>query len=71
MHTTHPHNLTLGQAARLIGCPEWWLRRQYQIGRLPEPCRVGILRVLGSADVQRAQALFSERQPRRPAAVSS
>lgn len=41
-----PSYLTLGAAARRLGCRVWQIRRLFERGLLPEPPRIGAFRVL-------------------------
>jgi hypothetical protein len=43
--------LTIGEAAAMLGCDAWQLRRLYTRGLLPEPQRVGPFRVIPSNDL--------------------
>lgn len=51
---------TIGEAALLLRCPEWRLRRWFKSGRLPEPRRHGGYRVLTPADLDRARKLLED-----------
>jgi len=44
--------LTLGQVAKRFGCRTWQVARIFERGILPEPPRVGILRVVAENDLE-------------------
>ena len=47
--------LTIGPAARRLGCLPWQLRRLFERGLLPEPPRVGAYRVIAEEDLPRVE----------------
>ncbi len=47
--------LTLGDVARRYGLRTWKVRRLYEDGRLEEPGRLGIYRVVSVADLPRIE----------------
>lgn len=51
---------TTGEAARLIGCPEWRVGRLYVRGVLPEPRRHAGARLLTPDDVELVRAALVE-----------
>jgi hypothetical protein len=65
--TTTPGILTIGEAARTLGVPLARLRRLYVTGRLPEPARLGVYRVVMEAELPAIrEALARARGPGRP-----
>jgi hypothetical protein len=45
--------LTLGQAAKALGCKLWQLQRAFDRELLPNPQRVGLLRVVAVGDLSK------------------
>lgn len=54
--TTAGGLLTLGDAATRLGCQSWQIRKMYTKGILPEPPRIGGVRVLAEADLPALRA---------------
>jgi DNA-binding transcriptional MerR regulator len=47
---THPF-VTIGAAARRLGCPAWKVRRLFERGLLPPAPRIGAYRVIAEDDL--------------------
>jgi hypothetical protein len=43
--------LTLGQAAKQIGCKRWQLQRAFDRELLPDPQRIGLFRVVAAEEL--------------------
>ena len=52
--------LTLGQVAKHFGCRTWHVARVFERGILPEPRRIGILRVVSIDELSIVQAALEQ-----------
>jgi hypothetical protein len=52
--------LTVGDAARRLGCRAWQVRRLFERGLLPPPPRVGAYRVIPVADLKWVEAALKQ-----------
>jgi hypothetical protein len=52
--------LTLGQVAKRFGCRTWQVARLFEREILPEPKRIGILRVISIGELETVRAALEE-----------
>jgi DNA-binding transcriptional MerR regulator len=55
MILTTPTAVTVGEAARRLGCRPWQIRRLFERGLLPPAARLGTYRVISESDLPKVE----------------